>query len=227
VSKLVRSDMRTELQGTGFGNSAAEQVRQNNWLDAAYLWVWNARDPQGVAVDWSFKRVAQATLAVTPGVQPTMPTDFDSVDWITDQYGEMVPEFDPQTFDALFAADAVAGRRGQPQGYKVVNRQVTFGPTSGVTASFSMSYTRRVTHFNSLDVATFGTFSVDSDYPYWPDHHLIVVYHAAFLGHAMNSNPAAITMQGLRDEALQAMRADLEAEFAPAQVWSSGDWSGW
>jgi len=41
------------------------------------------------------------------------------------------------------------------------------------------------------------------------------VYHAALTGNAMRSNPFSQLFQQLRDEALQQMRNDLEAEWSP------------
>lgn len=221
--KLTRLAMQTEMQASGFGTDTASVTRQNNWIDAAYMWVWNARTRSGTPVRWSFDRVDQATLAVVAGTAaPTMPSDFGKALWIEDDQGTPLRELDAESFDRTFAGDSINAVTGQPFAFKVVNRQVTLGPIPAATASYRWSYERRVAHFNVSDVATGGTFTVDTDYPLWPDHHMVVVFAAAAIGHALNSNPAAVTMEGLRDDALLAMRADLEVESAPGAVWGVG-----
>jgi hypothetical protein len=222
-----RSTLRTELQASGFGTDSASVTRQNNWLDAAYTWIWNARDPSGVKINWSFAKVDQANLTVTANDStPTMPADVGTVDWIIDATGQQLDELDPEEFDRQFAGIV---QTGAPYAYKVVNRVVTLGPTPSAAATFTWSYTRRVSHFSSDGVTIVsGTLANDSDIPIWPaDHHMILVFHAALVGHALNSNPFAGTMQGLRDDALQAMRADLEYEFATGQQWGDGGWSSY
>lgn len=222
---MTRGEMLTALQATGFGNTTADLVSQKQWLDAAYLWVWNARDPQGVPITWSFEKVDQTTLAVVAGTAAvTMPSDFGTVDRIVDNYGSRLDELDPDTFDTWFAPDVAANATGLPAAYKVVNRQVVFGPTPSASATFRWSYRRRVSHYNASSAITAGTLSADTDTPLWPDHHLILVHAAALIGHSGFSNPFSELFQSLRDEALSVMRTDLEAEFAPSQVWGDGGW---
>lgn len=211
---MTRAQLRTELQATGFGTSTAEVTSQNAWLDMGYAFVW-------AAADWLFKKVDQASLTVTAADStPTMPTDLGSVDWINDNYGCEMIRLDPEEFDAYFAV--VPTQSGPPWGYKVVNRIVTLGPTPSAAATFTWSYRRRVTHYDVANAIVAGPMSVDTDYPFWPaEHHHVLVYHAAMVGHALRSNPAAVTMQGLRDDALEAMKEDLGPELAPGLQWGT------
>lgn len=221
--------MLTELQACGFGNDTASVIRQKLWIDQAYLWVWNAQDPSGANINWSFEKVDQATFAVTGGsATPSMPADFDHADWIEDDQGSQLQEMEAELFDRTFAPSSAFGQTSaRAWAYKVVNSQVVLGPTPTVSASYKMSYTRRVSHYNNGGAVVKGLFTDDGDTPIWPDHHMVVVFAAALTGHAMNSNPFAQLYEQLRDGALQSMRADLEAEFAPSQVWGDGNWSAY
>lgn len=226
---MNRAAMRAELQAIGYGSTTGEIIRQNNWLDAAYLWVWNARDPSGAPINWSFEHVDQATLAVVGGVAaPVMPADFGDVDWIEDSQGCQLRELEPELFDRTFAPGTSQGQTAaRSWAFKVVNRQVTLGPTPSGTGSYKWSYRRRVSHYTSGGTVMSGTFTDDGDSPLWPDHHLLLVWHAALIGGVSTSNPFSVSFQGLRDDALQQMRTDLEAEFAPAQVWGDGGWGSY
>jgi hypothetical protein len=212
-----RAALRAELQATGFGGSTAEQIRLNNWLDAAYTYVWNEGD-------WSFKKVDQAILAVS-GASPTMPADFGTVDYIEDNFGALLEQLEPERFDAYFQPipNPVTG---PPWSYKVVNRQVVFGPAPTGAVNFKWSYTRRVVHLDNALATQPGTLGADTDSPFWPvDHHMVLVYAAALIGHSMNSNPFGQGFAALRDDALRAMREDLEVELAPGLQWGSA-WGG-
>lgn len=226
---MNRGQIRTELQHTGFGNNTKDVTRQNQWIQAAEEWVWNARDPQGVPVRWSFAQVDQAAFPVTAGTQPATPDDWDGPDWILDSQGVRLDELDPQRFDELFGPGMAAGQTGTPLAYKVMNRQITFGPTPGASQTMTVSYRRRLSHLNSSGTVVAGPMAVDSDMPLWDGHHMILVYHAGLIGGALASNPFVSMFQQLRDDQLAAMRNDLEAEFAPAQVWGDGRWRdvGW
>lgn len=214
--------MLVALQATGFGNTTGDLVSQKHWLDSAYLWVWNARTPRGVPIRWSFEDVDQAALPVVAGSQPATPDDLGQVAWILDQNGDPLREMAADEFDAAFGEDTVNGITGQPVAFKVVNRTITLGPKPGVTGTFTVSYRRRVAHYNGSSIVTAGTFTDDNDFPLWPDHHLILVHAAALIGHSGRSNPFSQLYQALRDEALQAMRSDLEAEAPIGRVWGEG-----
>lgn len=217
---MNRLALRAELQATGFSNDTASVSSQNNWLDHAYTYIWNSGN-------WSFKKVDQAILTVTSAT-PTMPADFGSVDYIEDNFGAVLDELDPAEFDSYFAV-VPALSSGQPWAYKVVNRQVTLGPTPpGGTLNFKWSYTRRVVHLDSAPSTQPGTLQADTDSPFWPaDHHMVLVYAAAVIGHFSKSNPFAGNFVGLREDALRMMREDLEIEFAPGQSWGSPWQDGW
>lgn len=221
---MTRNDLRTELQACGFGNTTADVIRENRWLDTAYLWVWNSRDTAGAPVKWSFEQADQVALVVIGADNtPTMPADFGDALWIMDDQGSELEEMEPEKFDRIFQPGVTAGATApRPWAFKSVNRQVTFGPEPSVGATYTMSYRRRVSHYNAAGAVVAGTFTDDRDYPLWPDHHMVLVYHAALTGHAMRSNPFSQMFQLLRDDALQQMRNDLEAEWAPAQTWGDG-----
>jgi hypothetical protein len=224
--RMTRADMRSELQATGFGNTTADVIRQNRWLDTAYLWVWNSRDQAGAPVKWSFQQADQVALVVVGSDStPVMPSDFGQAGWIMDDQGTELLEMEAEQFDRTFQPGVDTGDTAErPYAFKSVNGQVTFGPTPSAGATYTTSYRRRVSHYNAAGSVVGGTFTDDGDYPLWPDHHLVVVYHAALIGNAMRSNPFAQTFQALRDDALQQMRNDLEADWAPAQTWGDGGW---
>src|SRR4051812_28328925 len=126
--------MRTELQATGFGIATADVTRENLWLDQAEFWVRNPPDPPRLAIGWSFRHVDQGTLAVS-GATPTMPAGFGSVDYIVDDLGQELTELAPEDFDAYYASAAALGlTAARADSFKVVNRQVTLGPTPAMTA---------------------------------------------------------------------------------------------
>jgi hypothetical protein len=220
---LTRGQLRAELQATGFNNTTADVIRQNMWLNAAYLWVWNAQDPAGVKINWTFEKIDQAPLAVTAGqAAPAMPADFGQADWLLDDQGNEIAELDPEIFDRRYSGATSGGRS---EAYKVRGEQIVLGPPPGNTANYLLSYSRRVCHYTAAGTIAAGPFTDDGDLPLWSDHHMILVFHAALVGHSMNSNPFGATFQGLRDQALTAMQNDLETDFAPSQVWGSGGWS--
>ena len=222
---MTRAQLRAELQATGFGVSTADVTSQNYWLDAAYTWVWNA-------ADWSFLNVDQASLAVTVGDDtPTMPGDLGVVRWILDDAGSELEELEPRNFDDLYRPGVIDAVRATPSSFKVVNRIVTLGPVPDATKTFTWSYERRVSHYQSdgVTVAS-GTMGADADIPLWPaDHHQVLVWAAATVGHGARSSPAAATMQALRDDALAAMEADIAVSLPVARQMGSysdayGDW---
>lgn len=218
---MTKAELRTELQATGFGLTSPEVIRQNEWLKAAYTWVWNA-------AEWSFKQVDMTSLAVTAGDStPTMPSDFGTVRRIFDNQGSELRELDPDAFEREFQAGIISGERGNPWAFKVVNRQYTLGPTPSASATFQHSYERRICHLETDgSTITAGFMDEDDDLPLWPvDHHMILVYHAAMVGHGMNSNPAAVTFQGLRDDHFEAMLTDLVAEKPVGRQYGRADWS--
>ena len=223
---MNRAALRTELQATGFNNTTSDVTRQNLWLDAAYLWVWHAKDEQGVDINWVFEKADQVALPVVANnASPVMPTDFGSADWLFDDQGNEINELEPEIFDRYYAADAALGvTAARAEAYKIRGTQIVLGPKPSVSANYLLSYTRTVAHFDVSLATVGGLFVADTDTPLWPNHHMILVYHAALVGHVMGSNPFSVSFQGLRDQALQAMRTDLETEFAPSQTWGDGGW---
>lgn len=212
---MTLAELRTQLQRTGLGTAAADVTSQNESLRAAYVWVWNADD-------WSFKKVDMASLTVVAGTAaPTMPSDLGTVTDIFDADGHALTELDPDVFDRTFQPAVVASQRGKPSAYKVVNRQVTLGPTPQASQTFRWSYDRRVSHFQTTTTTVAGGFmDADADNPMWPvDHHMILVHHAAMIEHGIYGYAGAATYQDLRDDALEAMREDLIEEAAPGRQW--------
>lgn len=210
---MTKAQLRTELQATGFGNTAANVTSQNEWLRAAYVWVWNyAR--------WAFKQVDMTNLTVVAGdATPAMPSDFGSVRQILNEDGDPLVEMTPEEFDRRFQAGAIDGETGKPYAFKVVNRVVTLGPVPDASAAFKWSYERRVSHLETDgSTVTGGFMDEDDDLPLWPDdHHSVLVFHAAMIGHGGNRNDVAAMHKALRDEAILAMHADLVGERAPSQ----------
>ncbi len=207
---MTKAELRTQLQRTGLGVAAADVTSQNESLRAAYVWVWNA-------ANWSFRKIDMGSLTVTSGdATPTMPSDLGTVTDIYDANGTALEELDPDQFDRYFQPSVVLSQRGTPYAYKVVDRQVTLGPTPAATQTFKWSYERRVCHLDSATQLPVAGFMIDdADLPLWPvDHHMILVYHAAMVEHGTYGYPTAATFQDLRDDAFQAMRDDLTSEMA-------------
>ena len=196
---MNRAALRTELQATGFNNTTGDVVRQNLWLDAAYLWVWNAKDEQGVDINWTFEKADQVALPVVGGsASPVMPTDFESADWLFDDQGNEINELDPEIFDRRYAAMAAQGQTAaRAEAFKVRGTQIVLGPKPSVSANYLLSYTRSVAHYDVSLTTVPGLFTADTDTPIWPNHHMILVFHAALVGHVMGSNPFSVSFLSL------------------------------
>lgn len=220
---MTRSEMRTAIQATGFGSASTDTTQQNNWLAMAEAWVWNAAGRVGRR--WSFARVTDQSLTVAASdSSPTMPTAFSRALAIYDHNGAPLTEMSPIRFDELFR-ESIADSQTEdpPYAFMQVDRQVYLGPTPGASRTFKLDYERYLCHRADGSTITAGAMNSDNDTPVFPaEHHMIVVYHAAMVGHALSSNPMAVTMQTLRDDALSPMLEDL-AESVPR----AGQWGAW
>lgn len=210
---MNRLTLRTQLQVTGFGNTTAEQTSQDEWLRAAYEWVW-------AQTDWSFKKIDDDSVSVTAGDStPTPPTYFGMFRHLTNENGVLIPRLDEKDFDEQYRPGALESQRGTPEACKVVNRVITLGPVPSASATFYLAHDAKVFHLASDGSTRDGGYlDADTDIPAWGypdgDHHMILVYHAGMVAHALRSNPAAVTMQDLRDDALEAMLEEYHRDTA-------------
>lgn len=201
---MNRGELETQLQVTGFGTSSGEINSQREWLRSGYGWLWSQ-------ADWEFKKIELETLAVVAGDStPTMPTYAGRIRHLLNSDGDPLVRMDERDFDVSYQGGVIDSARGVPEAYKVAGRVITLGPVPSAAATFYVSHDARAYHYDSTGVTRDGGYmDADTDIPAWGfpdgDHHMILVYHAAMVGHGMRSNPMAVTMQGLRDDALESM----------------------
>jgi hypothetical protein len=202
--------LRTQVESSGrFDTSQDTDVGQ--FVRAGYEKIWNE-------ADWIFKKVPPTNVNVVSGT-PTvvLPSDFGSSLKLYDQNGEPLVAMDAVEFDDYFRRAVATGQSGPPQAYKVVNRVLTLGPTPNVTATFTLSYNRRLCTFlaNGTTVQA-GPFSLDTDLPLWNpttgEYHMLIVYAATIIGQSLESDLAEWMVQQLYDSDLQAMLTDFGPE---------------
>ncbi len=184
------------------------------WVRAEYQYIWNA-------YDWSFKHVSAfdtaAQLTIEAGNNtPSLPADFADLAELYDDTGELLEPLTSSRFGERYRGDAINGRRGSPEAYTIVGRTLYLGPTPDRDATFSLGYTRILSHIatSAGNSIVAGNMSDDSDAPLWypsgSSEALIAGARARGKKRAQDATWQADTAE--RDELLDALLAD----FAPA-----------
>lgn len=190
-----------------FPSSARGSVKQ--WLAMAYSNVWDA-------ADWQFKHVQRAPLTVSSS-QPTTPAGLAKVTRIYDDLGDPLEQLDQHTFDDWYADPSLG--TGRPEAFTVVNRQIVVAPAPGSSYSFQITYVRRLAHKAADGAISEGFFTTDSDYPFWDDHHGILIPRAAAIGLKLRNDP---TWEAVQDDylgQLELMVNDLAVDVPPGAEW--------
>jgi hypothetical protein len=199
---------------------ASQDTQMKDWAIAAYAYVWNA-------ADWQFKKVTAASLSVSASNDaPTLPTDFGDSLKVWDQYGNRLQHLDPDEFEDYYRPDKINGTPGQPEAFKLTNRLLTLGPTPNVSATFRVSYDRRLCTYQSdgttLRVGGFASASAaDTDIPLWEEsHHEVLVWKIMEIGGSAESDNSAVMWSETVNDLLGAMIEDLAAtKVAPKRNW--------
>lgn len=211
-------DIQNEIISTRFDESRRAQVKL--WIQSRYATLWSA-------ANWNFRHVLDASFAVTSGANnPTMPTDLSSVEAIIDNFGQPLAYLGPMAWRDQFLSSSTV--TGQPSSYTMVAGQVYLGPTPQASATFLISYARRVSHLDASGNVVSGNLSADTDRPIWSqtnfaEYDYILVLDGMMLGQQMLNDPTAYTLQGQRDELLQAMKSDLVGSVEGEYM---GQWGG-
>lgn len=210
-------DIQNEIISLRFDESRRDQVK--NWIKIRYAALW-------AQADWNFRDVMDASLPIVAGSNtPVMPSDLSSVEAIVDNYGQALGYLEPMAWRDTFLSSSTV--TGTPIAYTMIAGQAYLGPTPQSSATFLISYDRRVSRLVG-GVVTSGNFSGDSDKPIWSttgfeEYDYLLVLDAMMLGQQVLNDPTAYTLQGQRDELFQAMKGDLvgntEGEFR-------GQWGG-
>lgn len=197
--------------------AASQTTNAKRWLATAYEDVWAAED-------WTFKRVSRASLAVVGGNNtPTMPTDFrDAID-LFDQYGNRLLWLSEEQFERAYADSLVIGTTGGPAAYTVVDRQIQLGPIPDVSATYKLSYSRRLACRDVALAVKAGMMSVDTDYPLWSDHHSVLIPRAQAIGLLELNDPTWQQSQDEFERQLARMKDDY-AQTKPQTQWAKVCW---
>lgn len=170
-------------QGQSARFPAQRLADARRWLAAAYSAVWDT-------ADWTFKSVYDEDLAVLAGnPRPTLPATFASVLGLYDQKGNRLSSCQPEEFQDLYQSQTTAGT---PQAYMVVDRRIVLGPTPSASATFSLSYRRRLCHrdANKNLIAGFFDDTETTSIPLWDDHHYLLIPRAQIVGLKTLNDPS-------------------------------------
>lgn len=175
-----------------------------SWINARYAYLWALED-------WTFKRVPPTNITVVNGSRtPAMPTDFGHAERLFDDQGAELAAMDVNDWDEAFKWDTSTGR---PSSYTLVSRQLYLGPTPNANYTFTMSYTRRLTHVDSITGITGGVMVEDADQALWPaEYDYLLVLEAAMMGMQLEKDEGWQDLRVPRDELLEAMRGDLTSD---------------
>lgn len=214
---LNRLQLRDAVLGRRFPASS-QATNALRWIDTAYADVWTALQADGRM--WSFELVFRANFAVTASATPTMPADFADAIELRDDAGNKLQRLSAQEFSEEFGVDSSGGSWA----YTVANRQIHLGPTPGASATFKLTYRRRLSHFQSNQTTVVAGFmDEDGDYPLWPDHHGILIPRATAIGLQEVNDPTWQAPQEEYERQLARMRADLE-HTEPQTQWPAASW---
>lgn len=194
--------------------AASQRTNAKRWLATAYADVWAAEE-------WTFKRVSRATISFTSGdTTPTMPADFQDAIDLFDQTGFPLKRYSQEEFEERYADVLVASSGGSPEAYTVVNRQIEVAPIPGVSTSFRLSYRRRLASRTAAGVVQAGMMAIDSDYPFWDDHHAVLIPRAIALGLQELNDPTWQDPQAEFERQLERMKDDY-VQIRPAVQWGA------
>jgi hypothetical protein len=201
---VTYADIYGEVASLRFNTQATKLAQVKRWVNQAEIAVWNA-------APWSFKRVAPASLAVVAGTNtPTMPADFGKAHRLYDYLGDPISYVAPDEFFLRNEEDIVAGNRGEPSEYTIVNRAVHLAPIPQTSRTFKLSYRRRYAHLNAAMATVAGVMSIDTDLPIWDaEFHYILVPWAMILGEKLEADSTANDLRQERDEMLARMISEL------------------
>lgn len=201
ANALTRADLVTAILGRRFPSST-QTTNARRWLNSAYLQVWSAHP-------WTFETVSLANLAVTVNNRtPTVPTDFADVLDLYDDAGWPLVRMNERDYERAYASGIVAAAAGQPAAFTVIDRQILLGPIPQASATYKLSYRRRLSHRDTALAVVAGAMSVDTDYPLWSDHHAVLIPRAAAIGLAEINDPTWQLQQQEYERQLQLMVLD-------------------
>lgn len=181
-------------------NSTATHVIQARFKEAqrdkVKLWIRRRYSKLWAMADWPWKVVSGATLTVSAGdATPTPPTDIHRPRSVYDENGWPLTLMTTEAFDSY----GFGQYQNVPHAWKWENGVITLGPTPSISATYSLTYERRIAHRNNSDVITDGSMSLDTDMPVWDNREFdyILVPGAIATGLKEENDP---TWQALEDE---------------------------
>jgi hypothetical protein len=193
--------LQDEVISLRFDESRRASVK--NWINLSYAAIWAMHD-------WHFKHVKGVNLSVTAGDNtPTMPSDFAKAEGLYDANGNRIGFLDEATFNDSYLDPTIS--RGTVGEYSVIDRELWLGPTPASTATFTLSYERRLAHIDgSSGLIAAGVMVNDSDSPIWDaEYDYVLVYDAALRGGSLLGDLDVSSLQAQRDEILAVMAQDL------------------
>lgn len=190
-----------------------------SWLNLRYAAIW-------AKADWHFKHVRNQNVSVTASdPTPTIPNDFAKSEGIYDGNGDALTYLTPREFDGE-AYQVPATTAPTPGYFTIVDRELWLFPTPPGTATYKLSYLRRLAHIDSgTGLAAAGVMVNDSDSPIWDaEYDYLLVLEAVILGCQVLEFPYA-DLVAQRDEILAAMIADLVGgQQGELQQWGDSCW---
>lgn len=197
--------------------ASSERTNAKRWLATAYQDVWSA-------ADWTFKRVSRAALAMTSGDStPTMPADFGEAIDLYDDSGTPMMHLQQDEFEYRYGDILLNSQTGLPEAFTVVNRQIEVAPLPSTT-TFRLSYYKRLCHKEADGTTTTAGFmDEDDDYPYWDDHHAILIPRATAIGLQEINDPTWGQAQDEYERQLERMKADY-TQRRPSRQWNALAW---
>jgi hypothetical protein len=196
--------------------AASQRSNAKRWLATAYADVWSA-------AEWTFKRVSRAPLTMVDGDStPVMPADFGEALDLFDETGYPLLRLSQEDFERAYGDVLMQSQTGTVEAYTVVNRQIEVAPAP-TGGSFFLSYTRRLAHRNADGTIAAGFMDADTDYPFWDDHHSLLIPRAYAIGLMELNDPTWSGPQEDYERQLARMERDYEHQ-RPQRQWGAVSW---
>lgn len=202
VNALTYKMLQDAVLGKRFPETSRTDAKR--WLSTAYQDVWGA-------ADWTFAHVTREALAITSGDNtPALPTTFADVIALYDDDGAKLLRLDQERFERTYGDVLVDATVGAPEAYMVVGRALYLAPIPDTTATFSLSYRRRMFFRTTGGVVSGGMMVNDSDIPGWDDHHSVLIPRASAIGLMELNDPTFGPLMDEYERQLSRMKDDYE-----------------
>lgn len=195
--------LRNELIAFRFNAGQATSI--DYWINLAYMQLWGMEQ-------WPWRKVAPESVTLNAGTIGTItpPTQMHRPLQLFDEDGYPLNWVKPKEFSAAYQSST---SNGTPADWTIYNGTIYVAPGPASSQSLSLSYLRRVAHYNGSAVDTAGVMSDDADYPIFPSEwHYGLVFGAMSLGQRLSNDPTYTQ----NEEAWQTYLQLLKSEFMPA-----------